>query len=265
GEHEVQQSCALREAGSERRPFGFRDDDRQQVQVPADAPVIVAEGAEDFVGLGEMRARPRRAFGKLARRHRPHGGHEVAPVRPQRAPAGRHLVAGVAHTESEPWTPLASRIRGRISRESQAVRWHRPTSPAPRSVDGPTGARADVCLSGPLRAAVPRRTEMVRGAADRLERVAMRLDTLDWNDLRYFLAAARAGTLAGAARLLGVKHPTVGRRLDALERAIGAALVIRTETGIRLTPLGETLVGHAEQVERSVEELKAALPPRPQR
>lgn len=73
---------------------------------------------------------------------------------------------------------------------------------------------------------MPRRTEMVRGAADRLERVAMRFDTLDWNDLRYFLAAARAGTLAGAARLLGVKHPTVGRRLDALERAIGAALVI---------------------------------------
>src|SRR5690606_40724445 len=34
GEHEVQQSCALREAGGERRPFGFRDDDRQQVQVP---------------------------------------------------------------------------------------------------------------------------------------------------------------------------------------------------------------------------------------
>lgn len=133
------------------------------------------------------------------------------------------------------------------------------------NVDGPTGARADVCLGGPPRAAVPPCTEMVRGAADRLERVAMRLDTLDWNDLRYFLAAARAGTLAGAARLLGVKHPTVGRRLDALERAIGAALVIRTETGIRLTPLGETLVGHAEQVERSVEELKAALPPRPQR
>lgn len=84
----------------------------------------------------------------------------------------------------------------------------------------------------------------------------MRLDTLDWNDLRYFLAVARAGTLAGAARLLGVKHPTVGRRLDALERAVGAALVIRAETGVRLTPLGESLVAHAEQVERSVEALK---------
>lgn len=84
----------------------------------------------------------------------------------------------------------------------------------------------------------------------------MRLDTLDWNDLRYFLATARAGTLAGAARLLGVKHPTVGRRLDALERAVGAALVVRAETGVRLTPLGESLVVHAEQVERSVEALK---------
>ena len=47
---------------------------------------------------------------------------------------------------------------------------------------------------------------------------------IDWNDLRYFLAAARARTLAGAARNLGVKHSTIGRRLSALERALGGAL-----------------------------------------
>ena len=35
---------------------------------------------------------------------------------------------------------------------------------------------------------------------------------LDWNDLRYFLAAARERTLSGAARLLGVKHSTIGRQ-----------------------------------------------------
>ncbi|WP_162917447.1 LysR family transcriptional regulator [Dongia deserti] len=83
-----------------------------------------------------------------------------------------------------------------------------------------------------------------------------KLDRLDWNDLRYFLAVARAGTLAGAARLLKVKHSTVGRRLTALERAIGAALVIR-ENGIQLTPLGESLVSRAEEVERSVRDLQA--------
>ena len=83
-----------------------------------------------------------------------------------------------------------------------------------------------------------------------------KLDRLDWNDLRYFLAVARAGTLAGAARLLKVKHSTVSRRLAALERAIGAALVIR-EKGVQLTPLGESLVSRAEEVERSVRDLQA--------
>jgi DNA-binding transcriptional LysR family regulator len=83
-----------------------------------------------------------------------------------------------------------------------------------------------------------------------------RLERLDWNDLRYFLAVARAGTLAGAARTLKVKHSTVGRRLAALERAIGVALIIR-DNGVQLTPLGESLVSHAEEVERSVKDLHA--------
>jgi len=83
------------------------------------------------------------------------------------------------------------------------------------------------------------------------------LDRLDWNDLRYFLAAARAGTLAGAARALGVKHSTVSRRLTALEQAVRAALVIRGENGVRLTPLGESLVARAEAVERSILDLQA--------
>jgi DNA-binding transcriptional LysR family regulator len=84
-----------------------------------------------------------------------------------------------------------------------------------------------------------------------------KLDRLDWNDLRYFLAVARSGTLAGAARMLGVKHSTVSRRLTALEGAISAALLVRNETGVQLTPLGESLVPRAEAVERAVQELQA--------
>jgi DNA-binding transcriptional LysR family regulator len=68
---------------------------------------------------------------------------------------------------------------------------------------------------------------------------------------------SRAGTLAGAARSLGVKHSTVGRRLTDLEHAIGAALVTRGENGVQLTPLGESLVSRAEDVERSVLDLQA--------
>jgi DNA-binding transcriptional LysR family regulator len=83
-----------------------------------------------------------------------------------------------------------------------------------------------------------------------------KIEKLDWNDLHYFLAAVRARTLAGAARALGVKHSTVGRRLTALERALGAAVMIRGEHGLQLTQLGEKLVPHAEAIERSVAELQ---------
>jgi len=40
---------------------------------------------------------------------------------------------------------------------------------------------------------------------------------MDWDNLRYFLELARAGTLVGAARRLGVDHTTVARRIQALE------------------------------------------------
>jgi DNA-binding transcriptional LysR family regulator len=75
---------------------------------------------------------------------------------------------------------------------------------------------------------------------------------LNWDDLRYFLLAARAGTLAGAARSAGVQHTTIGRRLTALERSIGAPLFLRGPEGLSLTPLGEKLFPRVLDVERSV-------------
>lgn len=77
-------------------------------------------------------------------------------------------------------------------------------------------------------------------------------DELNWDDLRYFLQAVRSGTLAGAARTMGVDHSTIGRRLSALERALGAPVVIRGPDGLHLTPLGESLVPLVEEVERAV-------------
>ena len=77
-------------------------------------------------------------------------------------------------------------------------------------------------------------------------------DDIDWNDLRYFLRAVQSGTLAGAARAMGVDHSTVGRRLTALERVLGAPVVIRGADGLHLTSLGESLMPLAEEVERGV-------------
>jgi len=75
---------------------------------------------------------------------------------------------------------------------------------------------------------------------------------LNWDDLRYFLLAAESKSLAGAARAARVEHTTIGRRLSALERALGAALVLRGREGLRLTQLGEQLVPLAAAVQRSV-------------
>ena len=78
------------------------------------------------------------------------------------------------------------------------------------------------------------------------------LHSLDWNDLRYFLAICRAGTLAGAARALHVRHSTVGRRLDALEAALAVTLFARTPDGFVLTAAGAEIRPLAEEAERAV-------------
>jgi DNA-binding transcriptional LysR family regulator len=60
------------------------------------------------------------------------------------------------------------------------------------------------------------------GALLQLQPAEMQM--LNWNDLRYVLAISRGGTLAAAARLLGVDDTTVARRLMAMQEAIGTRL-----------------------------------------
>jgi DNA-binding transcriptional LysR family regulator len=72
---------------------------------------------------------------------------------------------------------------------------------------------------------------------------------LDWDDLRYFLAVHRQGTLARAASELGINATTVGRRLAVLEERVQARLFDRTPDGYVLTPSGRDLLPHAERIE----------------
>jgi DNA-binding transcriptional LysR family regulator len=82
---------------------------------------------------------------------------------------------------------------------------------------------------------------------------------LDWDNLRYFLAVARAGKLTVAARSLGQDHTTVGRRISALENRFGSRLFDRQPGGYHLTEVGQRLFHSAEAMESSVIEIQRDL------
>jgi len=79
--------------------------------------------------------------------------------------------------------------------------------------------------------------------------------SFNWDDLKYFLAVARTGTLRGGADSIMANHATVSRRINVLEESMGARLFDRTQTGLVLTQTGEEFLPHAERVE---EEINAA-------
>jgi DNA-binding transcriptional LysR family regulator len=75
---------------------------------------------------------------------------------------------------------------------------------------------------------------------------------MEWDDLRYFLAVAHAGSLADAARQLKTSPATVGRRVAAIEARLGARLFDRRQTGYTLTETGAAILDKAEEVEEAV-------------
>ena len=81
----------------------------------------------------------------------------------------------------------------------------------------------------------------------------------DWNDLKYFLAVARAGSTLAAAKSLRVNQSTVHRRLQELEKQIGFELVRRYPKGYRLTEMGEHMRTHAMCVEAAVADFERAI------
>lgn len=75
---------------------------------------------------------------------------------------------------------------------------------------------------------------------------------MNWDDLRYFLALARQGTVSGAGRELSVRHTTVARRIAILEDSLGSKLFDRTPNGYVLTQVGENLLPHASSIEERI-------------
>jgi DNA-binding transcriptional LysR family regulator len=77
----------------------------------------------------------------------------------------------------------------------------------------------------------------------------MQKGTMKWDDLRVFLALARHGRLQNAGRRLGLDPATVGRRIAALEAALGARLYDRSPQGYSITEAGRGLLAHAQAIE----------------
>jgi len=73
-----------------------------------------------------------------------------------------------------------------------------------------------------------------------------------WDELQIVLAISRHGTLATAARALRVDPTTVGRRLEAFERKLGAKLFTRTREGLRPTRAGDAAIETAVRIEDDV-------------
>jgi DNA-binding transcriptional LysR family regulator len=82
---------------------------------------------------------------------------------------------------------------------------------------------------------------------------------LEWDDLRVFLAVQRTRSHAAAARALRVAPTTIGRRIAALEQAVGARLFTRTPDGLAATAAARLLAGRAERVEAEVQEAEREL------
>jgi len=86
------------------------------------------------------------------------------------------------------------------------------------------------------------------------------MQQLDWNGLELILHVARARSLAGAAKQLGVDQTTVSRRLDRFEQEVGTPVFKRTRSGVVPTPDGERLLSAAQGMERELLLAAAQIP-----
>jgi len=78
---------------------------------------------------------------------------------------------------------------------------------------------------------------------------------IDWDNLRIFLQTVRAGNYTHAARRLRIDRTTVGRRLERLERELGAPLFEQGEDGYHPTEAGRRALQAADDMTRIIDSL----------
>lgn len=92
----------------------------------------------------------------------------------------------------------------------------------------------------------------------------LRMDHIDWNQLKAFLETAETGSLSAAARKLGLSQPTLSRQVAAIEQRMGVTLFERVGKAMALTPTGLDLLEHARAMGAAAEALGLAASGRSQ-
>lgn len=87
----------------------------------------------------------------------------------------------------------------------------------------------------------------------------MHIQVENWDDIRAALAVARLGTVSAAGEVLGLHHATVIRRVDALERQLGAKLFQRHGRGYALTDAGRLLLQVAGKADEDFARMQAQI------
>ena len=82
---------------------------------------------------------------------------------------------------------------------------------------------------------------------------------MDLRTLRYFVAAADAGSLNAAAAAISVAQPALTRSIRQLEHELGVKLLQRTPRGVHLTAAGATLYAAAQRMLREAQGVRRAL------
>lgn len=93
-----------------------------------------------------------------------------------------------------------------------------------------------------------------------------KFEMLNWDDIRLFIAVARAGGLAGAVSTTKLSPPTLGRRIRTLEHSLGVILFDRHRSGYDLTIAGRELLERSAALEHgaaAIERWQIVLDPRP--
>src|SRR5882757_9550565 len=80
--------------------------------------------------------------------------------------------------------------------------------------------------------------------------------SMDWDNLKFFLALAETGSLSRASEKLRVDHSTVARRIDLLEQELGVRLVDRLSRSYRLTAEGERIRDRAKEIETGIADIE---------
>lgn len=85
------------------------------------------------------------------------------------------------------------------------------------------------------------------------------MNNINWDDFRYFLAAAESGSLSAAAKQLESNQPTVGRHIDNLEAALGLKLFQRHKRGLTLTNEGAWVLEQSHLMHSGVQNIQRMI------